>query len=96
MLQWFNFIFLYSPEPGENWFRRAALLPDVSQFLYTYVRKNPPTFVTVNSAFGRLADLGIVEEKTGRARNRVFAYKGYLTILARMFRTLLYSLHADC
>ena len=43
--------------------------------------KDPPTFVTVNSAFGRLVDLGIVEEKTGRARNRVFAYKGYLTIL---------------
>jgi Fic family protein len=44
--------------------------------------EDPPTFVTVNSAFGRLADLGIVEEKTGGARNRVFAYKGYLAILS--------------
>ena len=44
--------------------------------------KDPPTFVTVNSAFSRLVDLGIVEEKTGGARNRIFAYKGYLTILA--------------
>jgi hypothetical protein len=43
---------------------------------------DPPTFVTVNSAFSRLADLGIVEEKAGRARNRVFACKGFLTILS--------------
>jgi Fic family protein len=41
-----------------------------------------PTFATVNSAFSRLADLGIVEEKTGGARNRVFAYKDYLAILS--------------
>jgi len=41
-----------------------------------------PTFATVNSAFGRLVDLGIVEEKTGGARNRVFAYKDYLAILS--------------
>lgn len=39
------------------------------------------SFATVNNAFGRLANLGIVEEKTGRARNRVFAYKDYLAIL---------------
>ena len=44
--------------------------------------KDPPTFVTVSSAFGRLVDLRIVEEKTGGARNRIFAYKGYVTILA--------------
>ncbi len=41
-----------------------------------------PTFATVNSAFSRLIDLGIVEEKTGGARNRVFAYKDYLAILS--------------
>jgi Fic family protein len=41
-----------------------------------------PTFATVNSAFGRLAELGIVEEKTGGARNRVFAYRDYLAILS--------------
>jgi hypothetical protein len=44
---------------------------------------DPPTFATVNSAFGRLVDLGIAEEKTGGARNRVFAYKGYLAILSK-------------
>lgn len=41
-----------------------------------------PTFATVNSAFSRLIDLGIVEERTGGARNRVFAYKDYLAILS--------------
>jgi len=41
-----------------------------------------PTFATVNSAFNRLTDLGIVEEVTGGARHRVFAYKDYLAILS--------------
>jgi hypothetical protein len=41
----------------------------------------PLAFATANAAFKRLVDLGIVEEKTGGARNRVFAYKGYLAIL---------------
>ena len=40
-----------------------------------------PTFTTINTAFARLAELGIVEEKTGGQRNRVFAYKDYLSIL---------------
>lgn len=42
----------------------------------------PPTFATVNAAFKRLVELGIAEEKTGGARNRVFAYKDYLAILS--------------
>ncbi|HVS53138.1 MAG TPA: Fic family protein [Opitutaceae bacterium] len=41
-----------------------------------------PTFATVNNAFGRLVNLGIVEEKTGSPRYRVFAYKEYLAILS--------------
>ena len=40
-----------------------------------------PTFATVSTAFLRLAELGIVEERTGGQRNRVFAYKDYLEIL---------------
>ena len=43
--------------------------------------KEAPTFATVSTAFARLAELGIVEEKTGGQRNRVFAYKGYLDVL---------------
>ena len=43
--------------------------------------KEAPTFATVSSAFSRLAELGIVEERTGGQRNRVFAYKAYLDIL---------------
>ncbi len=42
---------------------------------------NSPAFSTVNSAFVRLTDLGIVEEKTGGARGRVFAYQAYLAAL---------------
>lgn len=39
-------------------------------------------FATANAAFKRLVDLGIAEERTGGSRNRVFAYKDYLAILA--------------
>ena len=42
---------------------------------------NAPAFSTVNSAFSRLTDLGIVAERTGGARGRVFAYKAYLAAL---------------
>jgi Fic family protein len=42
---------------------------------------NEPAFSTLSAAFGRLVDLGIVEEKTGAARGRIFAYQAYLEIL---------------
>ena len=42
----------------------------------------PPRARWPHNESGRLVALGIVEEKTGGARNRVFAYKGYLTILS--------------
>ena len=35
----------------------------------------------VNNALTRLSDLGIVSEVTGRRRNRVFVYSGYLAVL---------------
>ncbi len=38
---------------------------------------------TVTTALERLADLGIVREITGRRRNRVFSYKGYLKLLEK-------------
>jgi Fic family protein len=37
--------------------------------------------VTAGKAAGHLNDLGIVEEKTGKARNRVFMYQSYLNLL---------------
>jgi len=52
--------------------RALKLLPDESR----------PKFATVNTAFKRLIEMGIVEEKTGAARNRIFAYKDYLSILS--------------
>ncbi len=55
--------------------RALELLPDKPE-------KPKPAFTTINTAFGRLLELGIVEEKTGAARNRVFAYKDYLRILS--------------
>ncbi|MBK8477377.1 MAG: hypothetical protein IPL39_14080 [Opitutaceae bacterium] len=42
----------------------------------------PLAFATANAAFKWLVDLGIAEERTGGSRNRVFAYKDYLAILA--------------
>ncbi len=42
---------------------------------------NEPAFSTLSTAFARLAELGIVEEKTGAARGRIFAYQAYLKIL---------------
>jgi Fic family protein len=40
------------------------------------------TFPTATSALARLLDLGIVEEVTGKARGRVFAYRRYLDLLS--------------
>ena len=40
------------------------------------------TFPTATSALTRLLDLGIVEEVTGKARGRVFAYRRYLDLLS--------------
>ena len=37
---------------------------------------------TVTTAFGHLADLGIVREVTGRQRGRLYAYRPYLDLLA--------------
>jgi hypothetical protein len=44
--------------------------------------EDAPSFATINSAFGRLVRLGLVEEQTGSPRYRVFAYKKYLEILS--------------
>ena len=43
--------------------------------------RNETAFSTLSAAFGRLVDLGLVEEKTGAARGRIFAYQAYLEIL---------------
>jgi Fic family protein len=40
------------------------------------------TFPTATSALTRLLDVGIVEEVTGKARGRVFAYRRYLDLLS--------------
>ena len=39
------------------------------------------TFPTVSSALNRLIDLGIVREATGAARNRIFVYDRFLSVL---------------
>ena len=39
------------------------------------------TVPTVTKSIKRLCDLGIIEEMTGKSRNRVYNYQGYLNIL---------------
>ena len=39
------------------------------------------TFPTVSSALNRLMELGIVREATGAARNRIFVYDRFLSVL---------------
>ena len=39
------------------------------------------SYPTANSAISGLRELGLVEEVTGRSRNRVFAYWPYLRLL---------------
>lgn len=39
------------------------------------------TFPTVSSALNRLIDLGVVREATGAARNRIFVYDRFLSVL---------------
>ncbi len=45
------------------------------------VERTGLTAPTVGAALSRLCDLGIVSEATGRRRNRIFAYDGYLEVL---------------
>ncbi len=40
------------------------------------------TLPTVNKLLHHLADLGIVKEITGKARNKVYVYQKYLDILS--------------
>ncbi len=47
------------------------------------VEKTGLTPPTVNKALARLEQLGVVEEMTGRKRNRLFSYPGYLEIMER-------------
>lgn len=56
--------------------KRRLLISQRSVTLDT--KLSPPT---VNIALDRLKQLGIVREITGRQRNRLFAYDGYLAIL---------------
>jgi hypothetical protein len=37
---------------------------------------------TVTNAAIKMVEIGVLKELTGRARNRLFAYTGYLAILA--------------
>jgi Fic family protein len=39
------------------------------------------TDATVNAALRHLRNIGIVEETTGRRRNRLFCYQKYMTLL---------------
>lgn len=39
------------------------------------------TMPTINTALSNLEKIGIIHEITGRQRNRMFAYKAYLSIL---------------
>jgi hypothetical protein len=39
------------------------------------------SFPTVNAAFGRLEQAGVLREVTGRKRGRLFAYDAYLSLL---------------
>ena len=62
--------------------------------IYRFMQKNPLVSAsvivdqiklspaTVNKALSNLEDLGIVREKSGRKRDRLFAYDEYLTILS--------------
>lgn len=45
--------------------------------------KSGLTFPTASSAIERLLDVGILRETSGRRRDRLFVYEGYLTLLNR-------------
>ena len=47
------------------------------------VKKTGLTPAAVNGALSRMAQLDIVKELTGKKRNRVFSYRGYIEILIR-------------
>jgi DNA-binding IclR family transcriptional regulator len=55
--------------------RPMATIPDLA-------RRTGLTYSTTSTMVGKLAELGIVREVTGRRRDRVFAYDQYVQILS--------------
>ncbi len=54
------------------------------------VEKTGITPATVNKALAHLERVGIVKELTARKRNRLFSYAGYIEIMSRWPKFLIY------
>jgi hypothetical protein len=75
---------LQSPKAGPTSYRLFELLPTMPRFSVEHVRQRlATTFPTASAAVRLLEDLGIVVERTGMKKHRVYSYQAYVELLAR-------------
>ena len=75
---------LESPKAGPISYRLFELLPMMPRFTVEQARQRlETTFPTANAAVALLQDLGIVAERTGQKKNRIYSYQAYVDLLGR-------------
>ncbi len=74
----------FAGEAGPLAYRLFELLPVMPRFTVEQARQRlATTFPTASAAVRLLEALGIVDELTGRRKNRVYGYRAYVEILGR-------------
>lgn len=75
---------LASPGAGPISYRLFELLPVMPRFSVERVRQRlETTFPTAGAAVRLLEELGILVERTGQKKNRVYSYQAYVELLSR-------------
>jgi hypothetical protein len=75
---------LQAPKAGPTSYRLFELLPAMSRFSVEHVRQRLATiFPTASAAVRPLEDFGIVVERTGMKKRRLYGYQAYEELLAR-------------
>ena len=75
---------LVEPMAGSVAYRLFEMLPTTPRFTIESIRQKLATsFPTANAAVKLLVALGIVEERSGQRKNRVFSYQRYIDILSQ-------------
>jgi Fic family protein len=73
---------LQAPKAGPVSYRLFELLPMMPRFTVEHVRQRlETTFPTASAAVNTLEQLGIVTERTGQKKNRVYSYQAYVELL---------------
>ena len=76
-------LLLAEPRAGSAAYRLFEMLPTTPRFAVESIRqKLGISFPTANAAVKLLVELGIIEERSGQRKNRLFSYQRYIDILS--------------